>query len=224
MLLLLDTHRISHAKTDSCSNKFMFQNLKQGDYLPQKKAETFTNNSELKENGFGYNPDTFSVITNVVNLVVVVITLFYVSKQLKILVQQNILSPFQNTYNELNQFNDTISQSGQVSEVVFKGRKSLLSLSESEKIQFEHLHCRLLNTLEGWIILSQETIENVENKNAQIKSIRKIVKYYYTFPGTIDFWEKYKELYSVELGQIMDEQIQIHLTHLEQIEKEKSIK
>ncbi len=222
--MLLDTLYISNSYADSCSTKFMFQNLKQGDYLPQKKVETLTNNSELKENGFGYNPETLSVITNLVNMVVVVITLFYVSKQLKILVQQNILSPFQNTYNELNQFNDTISQSLQVSEVVFKGRKSLTSLSESERIQFEHLHCRLLNTLEGWIILSQETIENAENINAQIESIRKIVKYYYTFPGTIDFWEKYKELYSVELGQIMDEQILIHLTHLEQIEKEKSIK
>jgi hypothetical protein len=95
------------------------------------------------------NWDAFGAIAEMVGAAAVVATLLYLAVQLRAANRQTELESFRHTWDGLNQFCDLLSSSKDMASIVNRGRESLSSLDADETLMFEHLHLRLLNTLES---------------------------------------------------------------------------
>ncbi|NGP75123.1 hypothetical protein G3570_00650 [Balneolaceae bacterium YR4-1] len=136
--------------------------------------------------------EALSVVAQIASTIAVFITLIYIAIQVKIINHQRELNAFRHTYDSLNVFCDKMSQSPEIGSIIHRGRTSLEALDPGEKIVFQHIHLRLLNTLESWYVQVMRTSSRREDKELQIRNIGGLVSYYLNYPGTKDVWNNVK--------------------------------
>ena len=96
------------------------------------------------------NWDAIAAIGELVGATAVVITLIYLSRQFRQANRQGEIEALRHTWDNLNQICDVFAESKEKADIVMRGRRSLDSLDPEEDLIFEHIHIRLLNTLESW--------------------------------------------------------------------------
>ena len=134
------------------------------------------------------NWDAISAIGELVGALAVVITLLYLSRQIRQANQQGEIEAFRHTWDNLNQLCDVFGESTDKAAIVVRGRKDLKSLSEEEALIFEHIHMRLLNTLESWHLQIERTSKPGEYRDAQLANLSGIAAGYLGHPGTRELW------------------------------------
>lgn len=147
--------------------------------------------------------DSINATAQAVSAVGVLITLIYLAAQTRISNRNNMLNSFQHIRDSINAFNDAVAQSPDLAAIILKGRKSFKSLSQEEEIRFVHIYGRLLNIIEAWYILLNETKLSEDFKSSQVKNINSLVRHHFSFQGTIEFWEAYKSMYIPELQDVI---------------------
>jgi hypothetical protein len=133
-------------------------------------------------------------------------TLVYLAVQLRHANQQRELEALRYTWDALNQFCGSLSQSMEIASIVNRGRVCLDDLNQDEQLVFEHLHLRMLNTLESWYLQVNQTTKPGENLDVQIGNIANIIELYIDFPGTRAVWSKYRRAY-VPIHGLVDDNI-----------------
>lgn len=138
------------------------------------------------------NWEALSAFAQIGSTIAVFVTLIYIAIQVKIITHQRELNAFRHTYDSLNVFCDKMSQSPEIGSIIHRGRTSLEDLDPGEKIVFQHIHLRLLNTLESWYVQVMRTSSKREDKELQIRNIGGLVTYYLNYPGTKEVWNNVK--------------------------------
>ena len=134
------------------------------------------------------NLEAIAAIAQVVAALAVVVTLFYLAIQIKHANIQAEVESHRHVWDLLNQWCDLISSSTETAEVVVKGRRSLDELDEAERLMFEHVHIRLLNTLESWYLQFAKTAKDKALKAKQMENLEGIAQSYFSYPGTRELW------------------------------------
>lgn len=127
--------------------------------------------------------------------IAVFITLIYIAIQVRIINQQRKLNAFRHTYDSLNLFCDKMAQSKEIASIVHRGRNSLEELDQDEMIIFQHIHLRLLNSVESWYMQVMQTSTKKEYREQQIKNIAGVIAYYFSHPGPKEVWGYVKQTY-----------------------------
>lgn len=152
------------------------------------------------------NWEALGTIGEIVGSAAVVISLIYVSVQIRQANKQSEIAALRHTWDALNQFCDRLSESQETASTVNRGRTSLSSLSEDEALIFEHIHIRLLNTLESWYLQVTKTSKEGPYRQQQIDNIGGIVAGYIDHPGTRELWEQLRA-YFPTISQIVDDNL-----------------
>ena len=138
------------------------------------------------------NWEAIGVITEILGTLVVIVTLIYLALQIKQVNRQAELETMRHTLDGFNQYCDLIVQSKQTANILNRGRINLDTLDADEKMQFEHLIIRFLNTLEGWYRSVQETARDKRYRLVQEQNIKEAVNGWLNHPGSRKIWENYQ--------------------------------
>ena len=136
------------------------------------------------------NWDAIAAIGEIIGALAVVVTLIYLSRQIRHANQQGEIEAFRHTWDNLNQFCDAFSESRDKASIVVRGRRDLSSLDDEESLIFEHIHIRLLNTLESWHLQINRTSKPGAYRDAQLANLAGIAEGYLTYPGTRELWNR----------------------------------
>lgn len=134
------------------------------------------------------NWDALGAIGEIVGAGAVVVTLVYLSVQIRYANKQAELETLRHTYDSLNQFCDLLSRSADTASIVNRGRESLSSLNADELLMFEHIHIRLLNNLESWHLQIVRTSRPGPDRDRQLENLSGIASGYLGIPGTRELW------------------------------------
>lgn len=139
--------------------------------------------------------EALSVYAQIGSTIAVFITLVYIALQVRIINQQRELNAFRHTYDSMNVFCDKMSQSKEIASIICRGRDSLEQLDRSEKIIFQHIHLRLLNTIESWYMQALKTSTKNDERDKQIQNISGLVSYYFSYSGSQAVWDNVKSTF-----------------------------
>ena len=128
-----------------------------------------------------------AVLAEVVGAMAVIITIGYLAIQIRQSNRHAMLQSIQHTWSSMSGYCDLIAQSEELTSIVLKGRKSLDDLNENEHERFVHIHLRLLNNLECWLMMITESYPKGELRDHHLNNIDGIISRYFDYPGTIDF-------------------------------------
>lgn len=151
--------------------------------------------------------ELISVIAEAGAAVAVTITLIYLALQVRYLKRQSMLASFQHTYNAINDFDSSISQSEALASIVVRGQVSRTDLTPDERLRFDHVFGRLLNIVESWQFQVLETTSAGAFREEQLRNIREFVRARCDSPGVHDFWEQFKQCYNAAMHQLIEENI-----------------
>lgn len=149
------------------------------------------------------NWEALAAVGQILGALAVFITLIYLTVQVKHANTQAEIESHRHTWDMLNQFCDLLSSSRETAAVVNKGRGALQELSADERLMFEHVHLRLLNTLESWQLQIDRTAKSRKYKAQQLENLSGIAKGYFGFPGTRELWDSLRE-YFPTISQTVD--------------------
>ena len=136
------------------------------------------------------NWDAISAIGEIVGALAVVVTLVYLSRQIRQANRQGEIEAFRHTWDNLNQLCDTFGESRETASVITRGRAGLSKLDAEDFLIFEHIHLRLLNTLESWHLQIERTSKPGAYRDGQIANLSGIAQGYLGYPGTRELWER----------------------------------
>ena len=85
------------------------------------------------------NWEAIGAIGGIAGAMAVLVTLIYLSQQIRHSKQARLLASFQHTYDSLSGFCDTIAGSEGVASIVQRGRASFVDLGGEEQLRFEHV-------------------------------------------------------------------------------------
>ena len=134
------------------------------------------------------NWDAISAVAETVGTIVVLITLLYLSVQMRIANKQREMESLRHTYDGLNQMCELLSESTEKASIVKRGRESLENLTDEERMVFEFMHIRILNTVESWYMQLMETSPPGEYRDQQLENIAGVVVYILKYPGAKEIW------------------------------------
>jgi len=134
------------------------------------------------------NWDVIGAIAELVGAFAVVVTLVYLSRQIRYANERGEIEAFRHTWDNLNQLCDIFGESTEKAGIVVRGRQDLSSLDAQEALIFEHIHIRLLNTLESWNLQIQRMSQPGEYREGQLENLRGVTAGYLSYPGTRDLW------------------------------------
>jgi len=134
------------------------------------------------------NWDAISAVAETVGTIVVLITLLYLSVQMRIANKQREMESLRHTYDGLNQMCELLSESTEKASIVKRGRESLGNLTGEERMVFEFMHIRILNTVESWYMQLMETSPPGEYRDQQLENIAGVVVYILNYPGAQEMW------------------------------------
>jgi hypothetical protein len=155
------------------------------------------------------NWEAAGTVGEIIGSIAVVISLIYVSLQIKHANKQSEIDSLRHTWDGLNQFCDKISQSAETASIINRGRRSLSSLDDDEMLIFEHIHMRLLNTMESWYLQVTRTSKPGPYRDGQIVNISGIVSGYIDHPGARELWDKLRP-YFESIADIVDGSLSIN--------------
>lgn len=152
------------------------------------------------------NWEAAGTIGEIVGSIAVVISLIYVSLQIRHANKQSEIDSLRHTWDGLNQICDRFSESKETASIINRGREVLESLDDDERLIFEHIHLRLLNTLESWYLQVVQTSKPGPYQDGQIANLEGIIDGYFDHPGTRDLWESLRPYFD-SIADIVDSQL-----------------
>lgn len=152
------------------------------------------------------NWDAIGAIAEFAGAVAIFVTLVYLAIQVRQANKQRELEAFRHTWDSLNHFCDLLTQSTENASIVNRGRKSLADLNDDEYLVFEHIHFRMLNTIESWFQQVDQTSSPGAYRDQQLENIAGVIQMYIDHPGAREFWKKVRELF-VPVQQLVDDNI-----------------
>ncbi len=150
------------------------------------------------------NWDVIGRIAEVMGTIAVLFTLLDIARQTREGNAQKRAGTFQGIMDALNNLSFILAQSPELASIVVRGRDSYAALSREEQLQFQHFHGPLLNIIENWLF-QITTLHNRGDREATYASVRQLVRTYFNFPGSLEFWELYKEMFPEELHRLINE-------------------
>lgn len=141
------------------------------------------------------NWDAIGTIGEIVGSIAVVISLAYVSLQIRHANKQSELDALRYTWGEMHLLADKFSESLETASIITRGRRSLESLDENEYLIFEHIHHRLLSTVESWHMQVTATSQPGPYLDNQLNNMAEVVKGYMSYPGTRELWYSIRPYY-----------------------------
>jgi hypothetical protein len=144
-------------------------------------------------------------IAEILGTIAVLFTLLDIARQTRESNAQKRAETFKGSMDALNNLSFILAQSSELSSVVARGRDSYLALPKAEQLQFQHFHGPLLNIVENWLF-QINTLRNKGDRDATYVSARQIIRTYFDFPGALEFWEQYKEMFPKELRQLIHDE------------------
>ena len=149
------------------------------------------------------NWEAIGTIGEIIGSIAVVISLVYVSLQIRHANKQSEIDAFRHTWENLNQLCDVFGSSKETASIINRGRASLASLDDDEYLIFEHIHLRLLNTLESWYLQVTQTSKPGGYQDSQLANLSGIAAGYLGFPGTRELWDRLRD-YFVPIAGVVD--------------------
>ena len=140
------------------------------------------------------NWEAVGAVGEVVAAITVLITLIYLSLQVRSVKEQTSSAAHQYEFNGLNQFAITVAQSESLCEVMIKGRKSYAGLSETERLRFDHIHSYFFNLVESMYLLNGEASHMLDQPEI-LENIKANVRLYCDNRGVREFWNQYARFY-----------------------------
>jgi hypothetical protein len=138
------------------------------------------------------NWEAIEAITAIIGTLAVIASLLYLSRQILDSNRQAELEGLRHTLDGFNDWTDLIIGSKETAELLIKGRANPESLDETENLQFECLHLRLLNTMEAWCRSVEETARSEAYRQTQIENLEEVVGFWFDNPGARRVWSNYK--------------------------------
>lgn len=152
------------------------------------------------------NWDAISAIAETVGTIAVVITLIYLSVQMRIANKQGELESLRHTHEGINGMCELLCESAEKASIVLRGRESLENLTDEERMIFEFMHIRILNSVELWYMQLIETSPPGEYRDQQAENIAGVVEYFLRYPGAQEIWGLVKHTF-VPVQKLVDDAI-----------------
>ena len=150
------------------------------------------------------NWDAIGAIAEGVGSVAVVVTLAYLAIQMRVANKQRELASYRYIIDRLDHICESFSQSIEKASIINRGRKSLSSLNDDERLIFEYIHHQLLNTIEVWYLQLMRTSSSGAHRDQQLDNILTSVNPMLDYPGTREIWDKLRHMY-LPVQQIIDD-------------------
>ncbi len=141
------------------------------------------------------NWEAIGSIGEIIGSLAVVVTLFYLALQIRHANKQSEIDSLRHNWDGLNQICDQFSDSTEKASIINRGRASLESLDADEYLVFEHVHLRLLNTLEAWYLQVTQTSKPGPYLENQLANIAGIAVGYFDHPGTRELWDSLRDYF-----------------------------
>ena len=154
------------------------------------------------------NWDAIGAVAESVGALAVLITLVYLTIQVRVGNKQRELEALRHNWDGLNGMCELFSESTEKASIVLRGRESLKSLAPEEYLVFEFMHIRILNTIEIWYMQLIETSSPGEYRDQQLENIRGVITYFFNYEGTLEIWEKVKHTF-VPIQELFDKAISV---------------
>jgi hypothetical protein len=138
----------------------------------------------------------FAGYAEIISALAVVVTLGYLAIQIRQTNRQVLLQSLQDTWASLSEFCDLLAESEEVSSIIIRGRESIQNLSEVEKLRFSHVHIRLLNTIEIWLLALEECNPRGKLRRQHMENITEIISEYFGHPGTLEFLNNFNPAFA----------------------------
>ena len=136
------------------------------------------------------NWDAIGGVAESVGAIAVVITLVYLTIQVRVGNKQRELEALRHNWDGLNQTCELFSKSIENASIVLRGRESLKSLTPEEYLVFEFLHLKILNTIEIWYMQLMETSPPGEYRDQQVENLEGVIAYFFNYEGSLEIWNK----------------------------------
>ncbi len=150
------------------------------------------------------NWDAISAIAETVGTLAVLITLIYLSVQMRIANKQGELESLRHTFDGINRMCELLCESTEKASIVLRGRESLKNLTDEERLIFEYMHIRILNSVESWYMQLIETSPPGEYRDQQLENISGVVEHILKYPGTQEIWGLVKHTF-VPVEKLVDD-------------------
>jgi hypothetical protein len=142
------------------------------------------------------NWDAIGAVAELGGTLAVFVTLVYLAIQVKHSNEQRKMEAYRHTLDSLNQQLDSLTQSLETVSILNRGRSSLDSLSKDERLIFELIHIRVLNSIESWYEQQIKATAPGEHRNAQIENLVGVTSWYFSYPGAREIWAGVKHMFS----------------------------
>jgi len=83
---------------------------------------------------------------------------------------------------------ELLCESTEKASIVLRGRESLENLTDEERMIFEFMHIRILNSIESWYMQLLETSPLGEYRDQQLENIAGVIVYFLKYPGAQEIW------------------------------------
>jgi len=150
------------------------------------------------------NWDAISAIAEAVGTIAVIVTLAYLAVQLRTANKQRELESHRHILDRFDHICETFSHSTERASIVNRGRESLSTLNDDEKLIFEFIYYQLLNAIETWYMQLMNTSPPGNYRDQQLDNITGSINTQLDYPGVREFWDKVKHMY-VPVQQIIDD-------------------
>ena len=150
------------------------------------------------------NWDAISAVAETVGTIVVLITLIYLTVQIRIANKQRELESLRHTYDGINRMCELLCESTEKASIVKRGRESLENLTDEERMVFEFMHLRIFNTIEVWYMSLMETSPPGEYRDQQLENIAGVIVYILNYPGAQEIWDMVKHTF-VPVQKLVDD-------------------
>ena len=152
------------------------------------------------------NWDVISAVAETVGTLTVLVTLVYLSIQMRIANKQREIESLRHNWDGLNSVCELLCESTEKASIVMRGRESLENLTGEERLVFEFMHIRILNTIEAWYLQLMETSPPGEYRDQQLENIAGVTVYMFNYPGALEIWSEIKHTF-VPIQQLFDDAI-----------------
>ena len=150
------------------------------------------------------NWDAIGAVAETVGTIAVLVTLLYLSMQMRIANKQREIESLRHNWDGLNQMCDLLGESTEKASIVKRGRESLESLTDEERLVFEFMHIRIINTIELWYMSLMETSPPGEYRDQQLENIAGVIVYILNYPGAQEIWDMVKHTF-VPVQKLVDD-------------------
>jgi hypothetical protein len=141
------------------------------------------------------NWDAISAVAETISTIAVLVTLIYLAVQIRIANKQRETESLRHNYDGLNRMCELLAESPEKASIVNRGRVSLESLTDEERLVFECMHIRILNTIESWYMQLMETSPPGEYRDQQLENIEGVIVYMLNYPGAQEIWGMVKHTF-----------------------------